>query len=292
MGTGMKVFHFPNFTDTLLIENPPFSIQSFFEHSWNGIRQNSLLSIHPRAYPANPYGLILDLSPDEFKQKFANAKFVRLSKNTLEINGVVEPIEIIQTKALSLKDLIQQPLSSQMHLEILDQLQNLIDQYGEKSPLDVRFHGPNSLKLNHYLKAVQTATTDKKLIQSLVQLVGRGQGLTPTGDDFIIGFLASLWYHKATELIDVIANGLHPPLNDSATTTFISRHYLLASLNGYFVEWFVEIYQNLLQQTSIQTPLNNIANMGHSSGLDTIYGLYEGFLWIQRKEIKYEIHSH
>jgi hypothetical protein len=115
-----------------------------------------------------------------------------------------------------------------------------------------------------------------KSVESLLQLVGLGNGLTPSGDDFIVGFLAFLnsvseqifpenfMKNVRSEMLGAIRN----------RTTTVSEAYLISALNGRFseiLETFVAgFYSNDLEKMKMKT--DNLINVGSSSGIDMILG--------------------
>ncbi len=108
--------------------------------------------------------------------------------------------------------------------------------------------------------------------------LGRGNGLTPSGDDMIVGllafdavtdFLSTRFYEKLSELIegesittDVAREYLRYALKQEYSSTVSNMVNTLASGN---VNNFKEVFQNLL-------------GVGHSSGLDTLFGILIGML--------------
>lgn len=101
---------------------------------------------------------------------------------------------------------------------------------------------------------------------------GRGQGLTPAGDDILTGYGAVLQsFGKAGKLIRVLKN-------DRLKTTDVSRAYLYGMEQGFANEIFVRLLEQfgggvpkLFQET-----LEQMERIGHTSGYDTLYGMYLG----------------
>lgn len=280
----MNVFQIPNFIGTALFKNPPFLKQSFFDHSWNGTHQNSLLSIHPRTFPANPYGVITDLSPEQFKEKLAHVVSVRLTNDGWFLDGRYEPIQFVIDDATSLVNSSASKPSKNQLQNLTNIISELLRKDGIKSPFNTAFKGSFDYSLVDYKNKIHHIDDYPTLINDLVNLVGRGPGLTPSGDDFIVGFLAVIWFVQNHNFIQLCQPAFAQFL-DRQVTTLISTFYLQAALQGHFVSWIKEIYLALLNEKEMNTALFNLAQMGHSSGVDTLYGLYEGLMWIQKKGI-------
>jgi hypothetical protein len=115
---------------------------------------------------------------------------------------------------------------------------------------------------------------DGALRRVAAALVGLGQGLTPSGDDLLVGCLA--WLARRPEARgrrDGLADALRPRL---AATTPVSRHYLLEALAGRFSEPLV-LLADAIDALRPAVPVERAAEAalatGASSGADGIAGL-------------------
>jgi len=70
------------------------------------------------------------------------------------------------------------------------------------------------------------------LADAVARLIGLGDGLTPAGDDFLIGFLAGLWSAAPVRARDARAAVGETVAANAARTGTISRHYLEAAIDG------------------------------------------------------------
>ena len=111
------------------------------------------------------------------------------------------------------------------------------------------------------------------------QLVGLGPGLTPSGDDFIAGYLAALWSRAGfgSGLDAILA-----PLADALAPLFlhtnaISRQMLSDAARGRFAQRLVDVTVAISGgDDSVDATVRALAS-GHSSGADTLYGLLFGY---------------
>ncbi|WP_271497994.1 DUF2877 domain-containing protein [Enterococcus sp. 5H] len=129
---------------------------------------------------------------------------------------------------------------------------------------------------NPFAKALQLlCLEDESKKQSAVAfLLGRGKGLTPSGDDMLVGHLAAriLLNEKDRILEKRILTELS---KEPAVTTDISKHYLLCALSCRFSAPVIEFIENLTTMSSIeqlQKAVDNIIKVGHTSGLDLLAG--------------------
>lgn len=102
-------------------------------------------------------------------------------------------------------------------------------------------------------------------------LIGYGPGLTPSGDDFIVGFLAvdARVPFLSKKIISILEDGIK-----QKRTTDVSIAYLKAALVGEFSTAVVEVIHALGDETCLFKALNVLSKTGHSSGYDTIAGIY------------------
>jgi hypothetical protein len=113
---------------------------------------------------------------------------------------------------------------------------------------------------------------------ALAQLAGLGVGLTPSGDDFIVGFLAALWSRGAAERgTRTLLEGLAAPLARLALhSPAISRQQLIDAIHGHFAQHLVELLRALSRGEAVETHAARVLYSGHSSGADTVTGLLFG----------------
>ena len=112
-------------------------------------------------------------------------------------------------------------------------------------------------------------------------LLGLGNGLTPTGDDLLVGFLAGLW----CTLRDIPARqrslaDLAKAVRDrSVGTNDISRTYLLHAARGQVSSHLMETARAIRAGAPthrIHRHIGLSARIGHASGLESLTGLLLG----------------
>lgn len=111
----------------------------------------------------------------------------------------------------------------------------------------------------------------EKAVQELVRLLGLGIGLTPSGDDFLCGVLAGLTL--CGQICHPFSNALQAVVREHLyDTNDISRTFLTCALQSHFSYAVVSI----LHTASPDAILTNFEAIGHSSGIDTLCGIYYG----------------
>jgi hypothetical protein len=116
-------------------------------------------------------------------------------------------------------------------------------------------------------------------LNAIRQLVALGMGLTPSGDDIIVGFLAGLRTNQ--ELIADHETFLQKFTSDVLLllnhTNVISQQYLLHAVNGYFSTAIIALLTAISSGksiTSIEECAKKLLTIGHTSGVDILAGLF------------------
>jgi len=113
------------------------------------------------------------------------------------------------------------------------------------------------------------------------RIVGLGLGLTPSGDDVLVGFLAS---HK------ILSSNFWKQLNGSSLnntlvqiavskTTPVASEFLRYALDGIFSDTLYHVFEALPTKSSHKTDtlsIQEFINWGHTSGTDTLVGVVLG----------------
>ena len=128
---------------------------------------------------------------------------------------------------------------------------------------------------------VLNLTDDRQRLEDQVsQLIGFGHGLTPDGDDYLVGYLAALWpWLHLTEVASHLRR-----LDESICirldkTTDISRHYLTLALQGHYSEPINRLLASLFNRASedeVSFSVRQVMQFGASSGVDCMAGLLHG----------------
>ena len=131
-------------------------------------------------------------------------------------------------------------------------------------------HSPFFNELSDSIRSISESTQKHdlmKLSNQLSSIVGLGNGFTPSGDDFIVGFLFCLNKillcrdHKYTKFV-IMGN-----------TNWASKKFIDYSQNGIVIEP-LEVFVNFLLSGENETkfPLMDLIQVGKSSGIDASIG--------------------
>lgn len=112
--------------------------------------------------------------------------------------------------------------------------------------------------------------------------LGRGQGLTPSGDDLLMGVLA---VHTLTEAFHpLLFEVIHRILAAEEITTDVSKAYLQHALHGRFSDKVVTVLNAMIagESSYFQAALIRLLQTGHSSGMDTAFGIANAVMALRR----------
>jgi len=143
---------------------------------------------------------------------------------------------------------------------------NLLDTLG--SILDN--HSPFFNELSYSIRSISESTQKRnlmKLSNQLSGIVGLGNGFTPSGDDFIVGFLFCL------NRILSSSNHKHSKFVIMGNTNWASKKFIDYSQNGIVIEP-LEVFVNFLLsgENEIKSSLMDLIQVGKSSGIDASIG--------------------
>lgn len=258
-------------------------IHSIFQNSINFLYEDRMYVLQPMGFYKTPLSCILELDLENFNllKKQINHRFI-LSYEKFYIGEFIFDTLI---------------LNKNLKINKINEIENLRIFYNflEKKLLTQKFSGVlfnafiylknKNRKLTalekYFLEKLELIFSKNFKIQDFEYFLGAGEGLTPSGDDFICGYLASLFFLGKFEVIKQIKNILEPQLHK---TTRVSEEYLYYALMGRFNECVFNLNElcnkkrlgNLL--TEIDKEIVNIKKIGHSSGTDFLIGLYCGLV--------------
>ena len=171
-------------------------------------------------------------------------------------NSKIYPI----TKNHEIKDgLRNRVLFSVDEINHLDTLGSILDN-----------HSPFFNELSYSIRSISESTQKRdlmKLSNQLSGIVGLGNGFTPSGDDFIVGFLFCL------NRILSSSNHKHGKFVIMGNTNWASKKFIDYSQNGIVIEP-LEVFVNFLLsgENEIKSSLMDLIQVGKSSGIDASIG--------------------
>lgn len=118
------------------------------------------------------------------------------------------------------------------------------------------------------------------------QLAGLGQGLTPAGDDFILGAVLAAWVIHPSEIAVRLAKEV---TNTAAPlTTSLSAAWLKSAGKGEAGILWHNFFNALLADdlSAIEYQITKLLSVGHTSGADAFAGFIDTFIGYMESEAK------
>ena len=270
----------------------PLPVHSVYRRTGNLSGPEGLLALHPQEIPLTPVSAALPLSESAFGYFAAHAKE---AKTVAFLGGVlfggqvslfVGPLDVWQprlsvrlsgAKRRRLRKDVEAFLSA---LCVKEGPQGLADAAVDPAPRPGS--GAVEAALRSVFAAVLFAAPDFSACAKAAKgLVGLGGGLTPSGDDALVGMLCAFWAAGAEKALFAFAGAVR---SAAARTNDISRAFLQCAAGGEFGE----VLHGLLHAADIESPLEEplqaVRAFGHTSGIDTLNGLALGLRLLEQAE--------
>lgn len=119
-----------------------------------------------------------------------------------------------------------------------------------------------------FIEAILDPGREPALVKAVERLAGLGSGLTPAGDDYLIGAMAALWLAGRPASLPLIVRTARPK------TTALSGAFLQAAAGGEFMEPWHALARawQLEDESALAGAVQWIADFGASSGQDALAG--------------------
>lgn len=129
------------------------------------------------------------------------------------------------------------------------------------------------------LKKALLREAEFNLYAALAGMLGYGPGLTPSGDDVLLGFLAAA--HSGAEYQALLPKLRQAVESNLTRTTDVSRHVLRQALAGEFHEYLQEVLHAVSRKSpeSVWMAAKKLLRLGATSGTDIATGIYLAFSW-------------
>lgn len=274
------ITHTSQYTTEICQSQKTGRVHSIYNKTINILTGNQLLALQTKKSPLSPISLITKLNADDFNTLdisvadevlFENEKIIIKSQRDTYLfshsDAVITDLDFTHT---DLKD--TNPLASSIQT-VLNYCQcggfaELFKDQGDISASD-QFLILNAAK--ERLEECSLLLDQEKypaLADNLTKLIGLGIGLTPSGDDFLCGFLAGLILTKkdTCQFADILKKNIK---NNLENTNMISAAFLDCAAKGQF-----SLAVNSLKENPSPSKIyDSFREIGHSSGMDTLCGV-------------------
>jgi len=247
-------------------------IHSIFKTSFNLMFDNKLVNFSTVGMPVTPHGSVLNKKKiDKVLDQGNLGDIVKVENEifTFYTRGKVFEIDLSQIEEIAFRvpaiNLTNQELTQTNIYRILKDL-SFEKHIGLKNERRVR----ESLQTMRHLPEQK----NQKIQKVVDYLIGRGSGLTPSGDDILLGYTMIRQAFKAD---DYFIRFLEEGINNKSTTA-VSMAYYDSLLAGYVSSIFSVLISEIDEEDfhEIKQLTGLITFYGHTSGYDTLFGFYLG----------------
>ena len=220
----------------------------------------ALVALLPEWAPLHPWAVTVASGPDDFG-KAAEGDAVRVAGGVLEAGGLSVRLGGMETADLRLRARLRG-----VDRAALDTLARLVP-----APAG---GGPIESALSAALESFR-ATGDAAV---LAVLTGMGEGLTPSGDDVIVGALAAFdacraAAPRAREMRERLCAALK---GSGVRTTRLASQLIEAAVDGFYAEPILGLLHALAEGAeapALEGAVTGLLAVGHRSGADTLRGI-------------------
>jgi len=144
----------------------------------------------------------------------------------------------------------------------------LLNQENEKIPEISSYYSELMKQMNHAFRSLKEGNYPL----AVKGFKGRGYGLTPSGDDFLIGFLIGLSFREHLE--DRTVTNLKQEIYRLALgSNLLVNTFLFEAINGYYNSYWKSFLTKLIRGTGdVMVDFEAILSVGETSGYDTMAG--------------------
>ncbi len=270
-------------------------ILNIFPQAINLINEaRGVISILSNKHRPNPFSIILELNDLNFRNLMVEDANVLIENSIIKIGQIIIETEFSETwqpkifrkshtefKQNFLNIFERKHLEKLINLSPYDSLLSIFDSIianYSSHPTQIQEDFTSFQKFilkpaNKFTEGI--AHFDLKLIEEGASgLVGLGQGLTPSGDDFIVGGLFANWVLNTsvstTSKIDSLFR------NIVKSTTSLSAEWIKSACRGEFEVIWHDLAKAIRNENvdKFQFILEQILETGHSSGADALAGFF------------------
>ncbi len=276
----MQITSYSVYAQGILRQGSVATVHSVYRNTINLWIGETVLSLQPAGIPLSPLSLATDLSADQFAlldvapgdaANFRDEEIILAKWRFAKSGGQIWDSALTSIPALA-------PSGAK---RCMCKLQEGIAALAYKGGFaDIALPtaegwraSPAACRAMEQLLSVRHFAAEKRwpeAARSAAGLVGLGEGLTPSGDDFLCGMNAGLLMRRqkgqAREFLACLQEEI---LNAAERTNQISASFLRSACAGHFSPAVLAVAEGCSHSKLIDA----FSRIGHSSGLDTLNGI-------------------
>lgn len=261
------------FTGRVVLE-----VHSTYRHVVNLIHEDMLFSLHPASLARTPMSLVIDTAGREMEETgLKRGMKAEFKEGFILLNGIR-----IDSRKRTVWDPTLKVCISYTELgRIVSGIRQVLPDFRDRGGFSDAFVCPKRKKgdfMSDMLRSRFCAFQKRCEAPSVLatSLIGMGYGLTPSGDDFLVGLLYVLCicgcmeHKEAKEIHDAVQKNL-------CKTSDLSGQFLKHACAGEFGASFHGLLHAICQGEDGIPEIRRIAETGHSSGVDALNGMAAGW---------------
>jgi hypothetical protein len=262
-----------SYIDTIFKEkkSSSFSVHSIFKKSINFSNGDSIFTVTNSEVPISP--LNISLTDADINGRFENKSIFNLEYPFLisENIKIFMTSEIVDTmlEAFSVPSIDSIREFKKETIQLTEGKDGIIKLYHTTSSDDVLLE-----RIRERVEAIRKSIVQNEttLFESdLNKLFGLGNGLTPSGDDFIYGLYATL---RTFNLKPVFSERIGLLIDECKDRTGdISLNILRSLRAGHIYIPLKQLFRNMNSNKDCREPIMNLINYGSTSGSDILAGV-------------------
>lgn len=253
------------------------NVHSIYRNTVNLSVGNTLLALQSQDSTFGANSLITNLTGEEMGEVFLPNEEFQMIMNTKEnIKSIVEIS--LESITKSWRILFKNARIYQMKLEVIPLPDKKLELYqkieralAEEGLKEEGIFYTHLKRLQEKAKVLFIKQEYKESVNTLIQCIGLGIGLTPSGDDFLYGVLAACILMGQED--NIFTKYLKKEIRYHIYhTNDISHSFFLSALEGYFSN----AIKNITEYSTATRIREAFLEIGHSSGMDSLRGIYYG----------------
>ncbi len=248
----------------------PLSVHSVFKRVVNVNTSLGLISIVNKGIGKSASYIIIDQDVNFEREDIKPMDIVGIRENTLIFNSFIVDME----RAVVWKDIIKPWHKYQKSIISTDNIRIFkasMDRYASKNSFWGRF------QYDRYIGERIEKLKGEKPSEGVKGMIGLGPGLTPSGDDVLLGFISIV--NTCDDFISERENLKNEILYNLKYTSDISAYFLKMALKNHYHEYVQNVICSLVNGTPEEAALSvrRLLTIGATSGADIALGMYLAF---------------
>ncbi len=279
------ILAYPEHFRPLFFDETTLTVHSVFKNTINIAAQEWFIALQPAGLPTSPMSFSLGLDAEGFSRLGIKAgDSCRIDQTGLHLDSLHfdhREADCFQCDLRNLKLTSSSVIYAMATLEAVLQEPNGNGQLLNAYKVNQNGSNTDSSLFNVIAQRVLSTLShdpdDEAVLRETQRLVGLGEGLTPSGDDFVCGIMAAFTVLDDTPSIVRLRQRMSAMIDDhSSSTTKISQHYLNYATKGLFSTLTKDFFMAIGHRSPCDRILRDIQSIGHSSGTDFLLGVYYG----------------